>query len=307
MIISLVKILKLLLSIYFVGMSSRPLVRLSSTITPSKTSSNRNWIFLHGLLGSKRNFYSLSKTKQVSKRANIHLLDLRNHGDSDHTKTHSIKDCAADLAGYLSTANISEAYVLGHSMGGKIAMQLALEYPDLVKGLVVVDIGPYNYTDSTRFGNFTSNMIYLKGMNEMKLNGSSKEKLFKDLLEVTNNNENLAKFFMTNLVPSSENPDEMKWRINLETLIRDYHLTVDQVPESGLEYTGPIKVIAGEKSPYVPREHLEDFLENFPFINLEKDVSYLNCGHWVHSEKPKDFVNLFEKIDNDFFELEQRG
>lgn len=126
---------------------SRKLLHYSKI--PSKTLTNSHhkpWVFLHGLLGSSTNYKRIGKESEISGKNDIYLVDLRNHGNSFHSDDTSIKEMASDVDFFIDEVGLGEVNVMGHSLGGKIGLELALKHPGKVNSLLMVDVGPYDYT-----------------------------------------------------------------------------------------------------------------------------------------------------------------
>lgn len=127
-------------------------VKLAFTKISAKTAKNRTpWVFLHGMMGKKNNFQSFAKNKAVSASNDAYLLDLRNHGDSPHSDEMTIPLMAEDVVRFLDENDIEKANVLGHSLGGRVLIDMAINHPQRVANQIVVDIGPFDYYDAEKF------------------------------------------------------------------------------------------------------------------------------------------------------------
>ncbi|XP_052864332.1 protein ABHD11-like [Anopheles cruzii] len=247
-------------------------------------------LVLHGLFGSKSNWNSLAKafhknTKPVRK---IYAIDARNHGDSPHTEQHSYEHMVEDLVALYKTLDIPRASIVGHSMGGRAMMLLALRYPELVEKAVIVDISP-----ATGLGTSNTNIpLFLQSMKMIRITPESTihqgrriadEQLAKIIAE-----KPLRDFLITNLVKSDGGA--FQWRINLESLERNFHSGVAQFPSlTGVRFEGPTLFIAGGRSDYVKAADVPLIKTLFP----NSEVTYVkDAGHWVHSEKSTEFSKL---------------
>jgi esterase len=243
-----------------------------------------NLLVLHGLFGSKANFRSLSKRPEMSAHHDVYLLDARNHGDSEHVDSHTIADMAADVERFMDDQGLAKAVLLGHSMGGKTVMQTALNLQDRVEGLIVGDMGPFNYMQLA-----PSNIPILELMNSLNLRlFGHKDEVHKVFMDHLNGNKMVADFLMTNLMQDKERG--LKWRVNVPVLARDYEDISSAIPRKGLTYKGPTTVLYGTKSEYMPTERFPEFKTWFPEIDLERDFKAIQGGHWIHFSDPEAFL-----------------
>ncbi|XP_053662846.1 protein ABHD11-like [Anopheles marshallii] len=249
-------------------------------------------LVLHGLFGSKSNWNSLAKafhknTKPVRK---IYAIDARNHGDSPHTDEHSYDHMVEDLVQLYKTLGIQQASIIGHSMGGRAMMLLALKYPELVEKAVIVDISP-----SPGLGTSNTNIpLFLQSMKMIQISSNATihqaRKIADEQLSQVVAEKPLRDFLITNLVKAEKGDGEFRWRINLQSLERNFNSGVAQFPNlSGHKFEGPTLFIAGGRSDYVKSEDVPLIKKLFPKSN----IAYVkDAGHWVHSEKSADFSKL---------------
>ena len=232
-------------------------------------------LLLHGLYGSSSNWRRIAKA--LSDRHRVLSVDLRNHGGSPWTPTMSYVEMAADVADLIDRLGLGRPAVLGHSMGGKVAMTLALTDAARVGRLIVVDIAPVSYGD--RFSSYTQAM---RGVDAMQATG--RDEIRRTLLQ-TIPDERTVGFLMTNLVRQGEQYD---WRINLMTLATSMS-EIGSFPEAlaGLRYDGPVTVIDGERSDYVSEADRPLFVAHFPAARF---VTIADAGHWLHADQPDAFV-----------------
>lgn len=232
-------------------------------------------LLMHGLYGSSSNWRRIAKT--LSDTYRVISVDLRNHGASPWAATMSYAEMSADVAALIDRLGLAAPAVLGHSMGGKVAMTLALTEPERVGRLIVVDIAPVSYGD--RFSSFTAAM---RGVDAVHATG--REEIKRALLQ-TIPDERTVGFLMTNLVRQGEQYD---WRINLAALASAM-TDISAFPASleGKRYDGPTTVIDGEHSSYITPEDRPRFLAYFPHARFE---TVANAGHWLHADQPEAFV-----------------
>jgi esterase len=241
-------------------------------------------IILHGLFGSARNWRGIAQ--KLSKTHCVYTLDLRNHGSSPHVDDMSYQVMADDVAEFMRQQNITCAQVLGHSMGGKVAMQLALSRPELLSQLVVVDMAPVKY------GHDFDNV--LEGLRSINLASITSridaDKQLAKTLEVLS----LRQFLLQNLV--SLETGGYAWRVNLDS-IESNMLNIMGFPEVG-ENT-PFKkstlFIGGGNSSYLSARYLAAAKALFPNASVEM---LKGVGHWPQVEAPKAFLGVIEPFLN---------
>jgi pimeloyl-ACP methyl ester carboxylesterase len=226
-------------------------------------------LIAHGLYGSARNWGVIAK--RLSDDREVLAADMRNHGLSPWYETHSYPDMAADL-GAVIKARGGPRDVLGHSMGGKAAMVLALTRPELVNRLIVADIAPVAYAHSQ--------IEYIEAMQAVDLSGVQKRSDAAPLLAAQGVEENLISFFLQSLDVKNR-----RWLLNLETLRREMPKILD-FPEMSGTYTGDTLFLSGAESDYVKREYRSEIKRLFPNAQFMKIPG---AGHWLHAEKPREF------------------
>ena len=234
-------------------------------------------VICHGLFGMLDNWHTLAK--KWADDFSVFIVDLRNHGKSPHDEEFSYTSMAEDLQEFLEDNWIHKAHFLGHSMGGKAVMQLALSEPDLIEKLVVVDMG----TDANKAGHQTifEAMLSLP-IDSLKSRGEAEEHLSQYIEQ-----PGVRLFLMKNL---TRNPTGgFRWKMNLPVIHKNYTEILKAMPMETFE--GNTLFIRGAKSGYLPSELSEQTLGRFPKavqLNFE-------AGHWVHAEKPNE---LSEAVRN---------
>ena len=227
-------------------------------------------LIVHGLYGSARNWGVIAK--RLSETRQVFTVDLRNHGQSDWFDSHNYDDLAGDLA-QVTTHIGPPIDVLGHSMGGKAAMVLALSHPELVNRLVVADIAPVTYGHSQ--------IEFIKAMKAVDLSRVTRRSEAEAQLGDLGVEPALQSFFTQSLdVP------EKRWRLNLDALA-DQMPHIMSFPETAGTYTGPTLFLSGATSDYVTPEHRPRIKALFPNAHFAKIPG---AGHWLHAEKPREFV-----------------
>jgi len=231
-------------------------------------------IFLHGLLGSASNWHSIAR--KLEARAHVIVPDLRNHGRSPHAEAMNYPSMAADLSELIDDQGLDSALLVGHSMGGKVAMWLALTQPELVTGLVVVDIAPVTYPQR-----FESIFVALRGIDiaNLKSRGQADQLLASAIGE-----PGLRQFLLQNL---ERGGDAWRWRSNLSVLNRELR-TLAGFPDASdyTIYPGPVLFIWGGASDYLKPEFQPRIRTLFPYARF-RVIS--GAGHWVYAEQPDAF------------------
>ncbi len=231
-------------------------------------------IIAHGLFGSARNWGAIAKP--LSDERQVVAVDLRNHGDSPWSASHSYQDLADDLAGVITATGVP-ADVLGHSMGGKAAMVLALRHPQLVRRLIIADIAPVSYNHSQ--------MRYLDAMRSLDLSRISRRADAMAQLAELGVEKELQGFFLQSLDIAAR-----RWKLNLDTLA-DEMATIGSFPSLdtpgiNAQWPGPALFLSGGDSDYVRPEHRPVIRAFFPRARFAK---LPGTGHWLHAEKPRQF------------------
>lgn len=239
-------------------------------------------VILHGLLGMSDNWVTIAK-QLASHGFAVHLLDLRNHGNSPHASSHTYREMCEDVLTYFKDENITRARLVGHSMGGKVAMNFALLYPEKLSQLAVVDIAPSDYSKHN-FG-YHSNIIH----NLMAIDLSAHESRRTILEEIR---QRLHDYQLTMFLGKSiqaKGRNSFVWKVNLPVLLANLPLIAEGLDK--LKPLAPCKVqtlfIRGEKSDYIQACHEPDRVTFFPDSSV---VSIPGGGHWLHMDQPERFL-----------------
>lgn len=238
-------------------------------------------VFLHGLFGQGRNFTSIAKALQPDFQSL--LVDLPNHGRSPWTDDVDYRKMADAVAQTLRDGFAADepVHVVGHSMGGKVAMVLALTHPALVDRLVVADISPVDTASTGSGGEFEHLLDSLASVDVDALQRrSDADAALSDAIP----NPTVRGFLLQNL---RQRDDELGWQANLTVLRRDLAV-IGGFPETGAVFDHPTLWLAGEKSDYVRPEHDDTMRRLFPRTTL---VTIKDAGHWLHSEQPAAFAS----------------
>lgn len=232
-------------------------------------------IILHGLFGSSDNWYSLSKV--FSTKYRVFTIDQRNHGQSPHSDQHDYKLLTEDLEEFINEHQLVKPIILGHSMGGKVAMNFAIKDPSKTGKLIVVDIMPKPYP--LHHDHILSGMRSLDIAN-LKSRSEAEEILSKKIPKVDE-----RQFIMKNLARDEQ--QKFEWKINLEALNNNIAKMGEALQYEG-QYTGPALFIRGERSNYYKPGDENAVAKYFP--NAKWLV--MDTGHWVQAENPKEFEKV---------------
>lgn len=240
-------------------------------------------VFLHGLFGQGRNWTQIGRA--LVDRHRVLLVDLPHHGRSTWSDRFDFVEIADQVAGLLSADD--PVVLVGHSLGGKVAMVLALRHPELVERLVVVDVSPVGYDHMDEFAG------YIDGMRAIDLSTLTQRGDAEAALEPAVPSPTVRSFLLQNL---RRDGDGWRWQVNLDVLRADL-ATVGGWPEERLAgstpYDGPVLWIGGERSHYVREEYAAAMDRWFP---RTRRVTIKGAGHWVHSEQPEVFVEVLKRF-----------
>lgn len=229
-------------------------------------------LIVHGLFGSARNWGAIQRRLAEDRR--VMAIDQRNHGQSPWAPTQTYADMAGDLAEVIESEGVP-CDVVGHSMGGKAAMMLALTRPDLVNRLVVADIAPVAYGHSNRH--------LVRAMEGLDLTGLSQRGEADRRLEPLVPDPGTRAFLLQSL-DLKDNPP--RWRLNLPVLDAEMDKIVGWPDGVTGSYDGPTLFLSGALSDYVRPNHREAIKALFPRAVLAK---LPGAGHWLHADKPREF------------------
>lgn len=232
---------------------------------------------LHGFLGMSDNWKTLGAA-YAEKGFNVHLLDQRNHGKSFHSDDFNYDLLANDLRAYLNTKGIPNTALIGHSMGGKTAMQFACNFPEMTQKLLVADIAPKFYPPHHHE---IITALQSVNLNEIKSRTEADKELQKHL-----KNSGIRQFLLKNLYWTKEK--KLAFRFNLKVLSQKMEEVGENINSTD-SYTGPTLFLKGSKSEYVTENDITDIKKHFPAATMD---TVSNAGHWLHAENPKEF---FEK------------
>ena len=238
--------------------------------------SGKPFVILHGFLGMSDNWKTLG-IRWSEAGYEVHLLDQRNHGRSFHSDEFSYEIMADDLKKYCDEHNLKKIILLGHSMGGKVAMHFAVTYPEMVSKLIVADIGPKSYPPH--------HQDILKALSMLDFSKIKSRGEAEDILSEYIKDEGTRLFLLKNLY--RKNKDEFGLRVNLPILSEKIEEVGVALPENTV-FKGDTLFLGGEKSGYI--EQMDELLikKHFPKAKI-RTIS--EAGHWLHAENPDEFYD----------------
>ncbi len=234
-------------------------------------------IILHGLLGASGNWHTLSR-KVFSEKFTVYTLDLRNHGRSPHDPVFDFASMTADVYAFIAEEGLGTAHVLGHSMGGKVAMWLALKHPALVSRLIVADMAPRAYPPH--------HMHILNALKGLDLPSFGARQEIDAALAEHINEVGVRQFLLKNL--ASQGSGQYRWKMNLDVIYANY-ARINEGIETDLQFNGPALFVKGGRSNYITNKDVPQIQQLFPTAEIEE---LPNAGHWVHAEAPQAFAAM---------------
>lgn len=227
-------------------------------------------LILHGFFASSRNWRTIARRLAASHR--VFVLDMRNHGDSPHAQRMDYPAMAADVVAFMDSQGLDKAHVLGHSMGGKVAMWLALHHRQRVDNLLVADIAPVSYSHS-----FDNTVNALK---DLPLSELGNRKQAEEWLALAIPDLNYRQFLLQNLVLQNGG---YRWRVDLEIFQQNAHHIV-AFPEAAVEpFPKPALFLSGEHSAYIRSDAV------YPLFPRAAISEIAGTGHWLHVDAPEQF------------------
>lgn len=238
-------------------------------------------IILHGIFGSSDNWLTISKTI-ADNNHRVFLVDQRNHGRSPRSEVFDYESMASDLAGFIEEHQLDKPVLIGHSMGGKVVMQFAMDYPDQFSRLVVVDIAPKFYP--VHHGEI------LRGLDAIPLEKIKSRTEADAVLSEYEPIPTVRQFLLKNLYRNEQG--QFEWRLNLAVINREIHGVGEELMHART-VTEPTLFIRGSESGYIQDEDIDSIRKIFPNVTLE---TIEGAGHWVQAQKPDEFVEVLSRF-----------
>lgn len=244
-------------------------------------------IILHGLFGTLDNWLTIAR--QLSQHFMVYLIDQRNHGRSPHTDgDFNYHILAEDLHQFMEQHWLyGGANIVGHSMGGKVAMQFALSYPDLVKKLAIIDIAPKRYRGE--------HGLIFEALEGLPLHRLESRQMAEDyLMDKLAGEIGVVQFLLKNLSRKlTTEGGGFEWKMNWENLKKNYEFILDTVGNHTDKYIGETLFVSGAKSNYIKEKDKPMITSLFPHAQI---ATIANAGHWVHADAPQELFKILEKF-----------
>lgn len=232
---------------------------------------------LHGMFGSLSNLRTVGRA--LTNDYNVIATDLRNHGESPHHIVMDYPTMADDVIELMDALNLPQAHFLGHSMGGKVAMQIALNHSHRVNKLVVADIAPVTYAANRH------NSV-LEGLQAVAAASPATRREADQLLSTYVKENSVRAFLLKNLI--RKNNGKFGLRLFMDGIINNYYDALTLAP-TGKPFSGPTLFIKGADSAYIQDKHRDEVHRLFPNVQLKVIA---DTGHWLHAEKPDTFNHI---------------
>ncbi|OBU14884.1 esterase [Photobacterium aquimaris] len=237
-------------------------------------------VLIHGLFGSADNLGLLAR--ELKHHYQVISVDLRNHGLSPHSDQFNYADLAQDIIETLDHLAIDQFDVIGHSMGGKVAMTLAALMPARINHLIVIDIAPVAYTEHRHQNVFN-------GLREVNLHSIAKRSQAEDYLARYVDDAGVRQFLLKSLTKTDTG---YQWRFNVEGLIANYATIMGWQP-APQPFNGQTLFIKGQLSDYIEPQYRSEIMAQFPHA---KAHVVANSGHWLHAEKPTTVNRIIDQF-----------
>ncbi len=237
-------------------------------------------LILHGLLGSLDNWQTVAR--HVSEKFRVYAVDLRNHGRSPHDNEEmDYSVMSDDILEFCEQQQLEKVVLLGHSMGGKVAMLFALEHPDKVEKMIIVDIAPVFYEGGHE--------EILSAMEDAPVHTATEREEIDTFLETRIPEYGMRQFILKNLSRAEKG---FEWKCNLPVIIKSYRALME-FPQVNRHYNGPVFFIRGEQSDYITDEKWKVAQQYFPEAKL---IAIPGAGHWVHADKAVEFMKELDSL-----------
>ncbi len=247
-----------------------------------KYGSGQPVLILHGLFGVSDNWASIGR--QISEHFEVYLIDLRNHGRSPHSDLFNFPAMVSDIEEFVDDHALENIILIGHSMGGKVAMHFALEYPDLVSKLIVVDISLRHYEARIQ------HLDMIRAMRNLDFSKITSRTQVEEMLKEEINSSRIRLFIMKNLYRKDKNTFD--WRLNLPIIHENIHYIFEGIDQQE-QYTKEALFVRAGKSDYIIDEDYQAIYKHFPNALIE---TIPQASHWVHADAPGELCTLFSNF-----------
>lgn len=244
-------------------------------------------VILHGLYGSHGNWLNIAR--QLQKYHTVYIPDLRNHGKSPHAPGHTYNEMAEDIYILFGKENLQKTVLIGHSMGGKLAMYFADRYPELIEKLIIVDIAPKSYlADKGYQSQIEQHKKIISAMQQLPMDSISSREEADEVLSPFIPNNGIRNFLLKNLIRNKSG--QYAWSINLDAIAQQMPVIFGGVLNNRVQsnYNKSALFIKGEKSSYILDTDWNMITQVFPKAQM---VQIANAGHWLHVEQTQEFIS----------------
>ena len=252
-------------------------------------------IILHGLFGSSDNWFTIAKN--IADRYTVFLPDLRNHGHSPHSNTHNYNSMRDDLFELVMELKLHKFFLAGHSMGGKVAISFALKWPEMLNGLLIADISPFENELSTQSG-YNQHLEIINAILAIDIAKVSSREEVDLMLSEKIPSEKIRGLIMKNLQRNAKN--NFSWKINAFSLLNNLNKIMEGIDREAAftqQITGfPVIFLKGADSDYLPAGDFRDIRKVFPAAEF---VEVSNAGHWIHSDRPDEVIKNLRNLLSD--------
>lgn len=246
-------------------------------------------IILHGMYGSSDNWVTVAK--RISDSFTVFLPDQRNHGNSPHSAIHDYESMSNDLLEFATDHNLKRFFLAGHSMGGKTAVRFALQWPEMIEGLVIADISPFE-TKTSNSGSYNQHIEILQTLSVTDISKATSRAEIEKLFQGSILSGRTRGLILKNI--NRNNDGSFSWKMNNAALLKNIGIIVDSVfsPSVSIEpVTGfPVLFLKGENSDYLPSADFGKILKLFPSAEFR---IIKNAGHWLHADNPEEVIEAF--------------
>jgi len=246
-------------------------------------------VILHGLYGSSDNWVTIAR--KISDRYTVILPDLRNHGQSPHSRDHTYDLMTEDLAELLHELEIRRFILAGHSMGGRVAMNFVCKFPEMIEALIVIDISPFGSKDRDN-QHFKQHKEILESMLYLDIRSLNSRRDVENSLALKIESERTRGFLMKNLTRNRKG--QFEWKLNAKSLLLNLSNITGSMTEEKIYHNPvsgfPVYFIRGGKSDYINPDDFPQIRSLFPAAEL---VTIKDAGHWIHADRPDEIEKLF--------------
>jgi pimeloyl-ACP methyl ester carboxylesterase len=246
-------------------------------------------VILHGLYGSSDNWYSIGRS--LAHNYKVYLVDQRNHGNSPHSSEHNYRAMCNDLTEFFDRHNLTQAIILGHSMGGKTALAFGMKYPEEVKKMIVVDISPFGY-DQSHSQEATAHHRIIQALMTIQPETLQSRAEADMILKKSIAPSSIRQFLLKNL--KHDGKGRFYWSMNIPAIAANMAGIFDGVvPHDACNTNNvphfPLLFIKGEYSGYIKNRDEAAIRKCFPWSQI---ITVTGSGHWLHAEQPRTFLNI---------------